>query len=71
MSVELPYVVGGIGGVLVSFGAFLLLYERYQHCVGGCRLRAGGRTASWTLLVIGALLLGASLWIVTGTAPKG
>jgi hypothetical protein len=71
MSVELPFVVGGSGGVLASFGAFLLLWERYEYCVGGCKLGRGGRTTAWVLLILGLLLVFASLWIPGETAPPG
>jgi hypothetical protein len=48
------------------FGAFLLFYERFQYCAGGCRLEPRTRAAAWTLLLLGAVLIAAVIALRLG-----
>ncbi|MBI5018516.1 MAG: hypothetical protein HZB55_23905 [Deltaproteobacteria bacterium] len=54
---EMLYALGSLGALLALFGAFLLLWRRYQHCVGGCTLNPRTRGVAWGMLLIGVMFL--------------
>jgi hypothetical protein len=69
MSEGFRYAVGSLGALLAIFGAFLLLWQRYQYCAGGCRLGPRSLAAAWALVLLGAGALAASFLLSAGEAP--
>jgi len=54
---DVVYAVGSLGALLALFGAFLLLWRRFQSCAGGSSLNPRTRAVAWAMLLVGAALV--------------
>lgn len=68
MTQEMPYALGGLGGLFCLFGAFLLLWRRYQCVPQGCSVGPRTRGVAWALLLAGLALLAAAA-LFAGSGP--
>lgn len=70
MEGEVVLIVAGTSGVIAGFGFFLLLYGRYQYCVGSCALEPSTRRGAWAFLLAGGGLLLSLLLVASLLRPK-